>query len=108
MNKKEIEKILKEIKTGLQELYGPRLKGLFLYGSYSRGDQKPESDLDILIILDQFLDRYGIEVDRTGFLISDLSLKYGVSVSRVFVTEEDWKNRDSLFLNHVREEALAA
>ena len=53
-------------------------------------------------------DHYGAEIDRTGYLVSALSLKYGVSVSRVFVTESDWSRRETPFLANVREEAIPA
>ena len=101
------KKLLNELKEGLKVVYGSRLKGLYLYGSYARGEQEEGSDFDILIVLDTFND-YGDEIDRTGYLASDLSLKYGISVSRFVVTEKDWKSRESAFLANVREEALAA
>ena len=83
------------------------LKGLSLYGSYARGEQQKDSDVDILVVLDHY-EHYVGEVRRSGQLASDLSLKYGVSVSRVFVRENDWKLQDSVFLATIREEAMAA
>ena len=44
---------------------------------------------DVLIVLDR-IERYGSEIDRTGDLASRLSLKHGVTVSRVFAAESDW------------------
>src|SRR6266498_1758679 len=46
-----VKRLLAELKKGLEKLYGNRLKGLILYGSYARGDQREGSDLDILVIL---------------------------------------------------------
>jgi predicted nucleotidyltransferase len=83
-----------------------RLRGVYLYGSYARGEQDDESDLDALIVLDR-MDRYGAEIDRTGQLISSLSLRHGTSISRVFVSEEDWMCLDTAFLSNVRAEAIA-
>ena len=104
----ELQSLLYCLKTGLKSLYGPRLKGLYLYGSYARGEQKEDSDLDILVVLDR-IEHYAGEVDHSGQLASDLSLKYGVSISRVFVAENDWQQKqDSFFLDHVRQEAIAA
>ena len=102
-----LKALLTEFKTGLRAIYESRQKGVLLYASFARGDQEEESDLDQLIGLDCFT-RYWAEVDRTGYLGSDLSLKSGVSISRVFVTERDWKMGDSPFLENVREDALAA
>ena len=99
--------LLAELKSRLMILYGARLKGLGLYGSYARGEQQSESDVDVLIIVDR-VDRYGLEIERTSELISELSLKYHRSISRLFVTEDDWKHRDTPFLANAREEAILA
>jgi uncharacterized protein len=104
---KRITALMKELKLGLQELYGPGLKGLYLYGSYARGEENEESDVDVLIILDR-IDSYGDEVDRTGYLASDLSLKYEVTISRVFVSQRDWMEKETPFLANARDEAIAA
>jgi len=105
--KKRIKVLLAELKQGLIATYGSRLKGVYLFGSYARGEEDQESDVDVLIVLDGF-ERYGVEVDRTSDLIAGLSLEYSVSISRVFVSEKDWKNQESAFLANAREEAVAA
>lgn len=95
------------LKAGLQDLYGPRLRGVYLFGSYARGHEDPESDLDLLVVLDR-VDRYWDEIVRTGELASAISLEFGVTVSLVFAGENDWRTGASSFLRNVREEAVAA
>jgi len=103
----KISDLLSELKAGLRALYGSRLRGVYVYGSYARGGAGSESDLDILIVLDT-VSWYAAEVNRTGTLIASLSLKYSLSVSRVLVGEEDWSHAQSPFLLNAREEAIAA
>ena len=103
--RKLLDDLIAELKVGLDGVYGDRLKGLYLYGSYARGEEDDESDLDILVVLEQF-DHYAAEVNRTGELASDLTLKYGVTVSQVFVRESEWLNGDTPLLSNVREEAI--
>lgn len=104
---RDVAMLLSELDAGLKAMYSERLKGVYLFGSYARGDADPESDADVLVVLDR-IDRYGAEVERTGPLISELSLKYGVSVSRTFVSERQWLSGESPFLTNVREEAIPA
>jgi predicted nucleotidyltransferase len=100
------EKILQEIKDGLTEIYKSRLQGVYLFGSYARGDQDAESDLDVLIVLDDY-SSYSREVKRTGELISELSLKYCISISRKFVRDLDWQIGDTPLLRTARAEAIS-
>lgn len=102
-----IQSLMAELKNGLAALYGTRLKGVYLYGSYARREADRESDVDVLVVLDE-IPTYTAEIEHTGELISSLSLQYGVSVSRVFVPEKDWVSRETPFLANVREEAVPA
>ena len=102
-----IRKLLIEFKEHLAALYGERLKGVYLFGSYARGEADEESDVDVLIVLDQ-VKHYGQEVDHTGEISASLSLEYGKSISCVFVPEEKWHKDQTLFFLNVREEAIAA
>jgi predicted nucleotidyltransferase len=106
VDEKALEELMVELKVGFNTIYGNSLKSLYLYGSYARGEQDEESDLDVLVVLGQF-DRYAREVDRTGKLVSDLSLKYGITVSQVFIREAEWLTGDTPFLSNVREEAVS-
>ena len=48
MNQKEL---LAEIRPHLEKVYGTRLQEIMLYGSEARGVARPDSDIDILVIL---------------------------------------------------------
>jgi uncharacterized protein len=102
-----IRKIMKELKEGLIRIYGDKLKELYLYGSYARGVAQPDSDIDVMIVLNNY-ESYGREIDRTGELISKLSLDYGISISRVIMKETQWKNSDTPLLRNIRIDGVPA
>ena len=107
MDQMAVKTLMGELRKGLQTIYEDRLKGMYLYGSYARGEADSESDLDILVVLDR-IDHYSDEIKRSSQLGADLSLKYGVSISKVYMRERDWLKRESPFLANVRDEAIAA
>lgn len=104
---RDVRSLLCELQRELAALYGPRLKGLYLFGSHARGDPQPDSDVDVLVVLDE-VPRYGVEIERTSEAVGRLALRHGVALSRVFVTEREWRHGVSGFLANVRREALAA
>ena len=43
--------LLDDIRDRLAEAYGPRFRGAVLYGSEARGEASPDSDIDVLVLL---------------------------------------------------------
>jgi predicted nucleotidyltransferase len=99
--------VARRMRNGLNEIYRNRLRGVFLYGSRARGEQGPDSDVDVLIVLDR-MGPYGEELERTSRLASDLSLDAGVIVSRAFASEVDWRTGAKPFLVSARADAVEA
>src|SRR5260221_11223130 len=98
---------MKELKEGLAQIYGDRLKAVYLYGYYARGDARTGSDIDVMIVLRNYRS-YGREIDRTGKLTSNLSLKYGTSISRVVMKEMQWKSGNTPLLRNIRMDGISA
>lgn len=104
----KITKLMKEFKQGLQEIYRERLKGVYLYGSYARGDYRAGSDVDVMILMSDF-ENYWKELHLSSQLTSDISLKYDVTVSRLLLKEIQWqteKNERPIIYN-IQKEGLS-
>jgi uncharacterized protein len=99
----QLDKILDELRHGFTELYGDRLTHLILFGSQARGDATPESDIDVLIVLRGTINP-GDEITRTGKLTADLSLKYNVVISSVFIGVDRYLTEQSPLLINVHRE----
>jgi predicted nucleotidyltransferase len=85
--------IARRLAAAIRDVYGPRLRGVYLFGSRARGDHRPESDVDVVIVLDQVID-YGSDLRASSAVTSDLSLESGLTITRLIVPERSWVARD--------------
>lgn len=79
--------ILSDVKEEVLKLFGDKLEQLILYGSYARDEQDPESDIDIMILVDESdgtLRKFNYKI---ADIMTDLSLKYDTFIS---LTEETY------------------
>ena len=100
------EPVLK-LRSELERIYGPRLKRLVVYGSYARGTETADSDIDVAVVLDGEV-RPGREIDRMIDTITDLNLEFATLISVFPVSETDFSERQSPLLNNLRREGIAA
>lgn len=99
--------ILRELRTGMERIYGNRLRGLILFGSHARGDAVEGSDIDVMVLLEGEVDA-GAEISRTSELRSVLSLKHDVVISCVYIPEAEYRDGQSPLLLNARREGIAA
>ena len=59
--------VLKRFRVALDEIYGPRVTRVVLFGSRARGDARPDSDYDVAVFLQPLGDRWQ-ELDRLAAL----------------------------------------
>ena len=84
----------------LKSIYEGHLSSVILYGSYARGEQTEESDLDIALILSPGTDRkmYDSMID----CVSKRELEYGKTLSVIDIDAqkyEEWKSVLPFYMN---------
>ncbi|MFZ5818750.1 MAG: nucleotidyltransferase domain-containing protein [Chloroflexota bacterium] len=101
-----IQKVLRELKQGLQRLYGDQLQAVILFGSYARGDARPpDSDIDVMIVLKGEFDHWAMKKISSEF-VADLCLEYDVVISWFFVSDHEYLNSKTPFMLNVRDDAV--
>lgn len=101
----DILELAREARAGLERIYGSRLKSVYLFGSFARGEEGVDSDVDIAVVLDR-VDDVLAEIEKTGDLFSILALRIGRVVSRTFLTEKDLQAGRYALSRTVREEGV--
>jgi Uncharacterised protein family (UPF0158)/Nucleotidyltransferase domain len=90
----------------LRRLYGARLRGVLLFGSWARGDAHPESDIDLLVVLDE-VDSPWEELRRMDAILWRHSYQNDAVISAVPVAERALDNAASPLLIRARAEGRA-
>ena len=75
----------------IQKIYGPHLRKVILYGSYARGDFRPDSDVDIMILLDlSDLDLKAYS-RKLSYMTYDFNLDNDLDIKPIAKSEEHFK-----------------
>lgn len=104
--KNKLQDFLLELNNAAKNYYGNRLNKIILYGSYARNEQKPESDVDIMLVLnDEKINPYK-EVFDFGHKIYSLGWEYGYLVMIKPTTSNKFFNSKLPFYQMVRKEGI--
>lgn len=98
--------LLAEIKSRLQRCHGPRLRGVILYGSEARGQAGPDSDVDVLVLLDEPIS-YARDLETNIDALYPLALELGRRISPKPVSPEHYENYDCPLYRAVHEEGIS-
>ena len=96
--------ISSELVTGFRKIFGNRLLSVVLYGSAARGDDGPESDVDIALFLRQPQEKE--QYNEMISFLSDMGLKYDRMFSSVDIEQnhfDKWVNVLPYYQNIRRE-----
>lgn len=98
--------LTEEFANGVRELYGERLSKLILFGSYARGEQHEDSDVDFLVVLnDESINAFA-EISRMSGISADLGLKYNFWISTVPISINRLLQGEVALAINVRKEGI--
>lgn len=86
-----MQSLIEQYVIEIQNIYGVHLRQIILYGSYARGDFRPDSDVDIMILLDLSdleLKKYS---QQLSYMTYDFNLDNDIDIKPIAKSEEFFK-----------------
>ncbi len=88
MNLSKVEReVLNQFVSYLNRIHPGEIQAVILYGSRARGDARPDSDIDILLLVN---DRRKIDRNKIYDFIVDAELEHGIDISLNIYNTEDF------------------
>jgi predicted nucleotidyltransferase len=103
---RDVMSLAREVAEDLRDMYGERLKQVVLYGSRARGDAHPESDIDLLVVLDDVYSRRA-ELERMNEVLWRHSLRNDVVITELPISMAEYRDSDEPLLVRARADGLA-
>lgn len=86
-----MQQLIQQYVSNIHDIYGSHLRQIILYGSYARGDFRPDSDIDIMILLDLS----DIDIKKYRHQLSDMTfdfnMDYDVDIKPIAKNEEHYR-----------------
>jgi predicted nucleotidyltransferase len=99
MDKKTVLTIISDFRKALESA-GIKPEKILLYGSYAAGNWRPDSDIDLVVISEDFEGKgYWQRID----LLSAAIYKVFQPIEAVAMTPQEWENGDSLITDYARD-----
>ena len=101
----KIIQLVRRIKNYLIERYGEKVRDVILYGSYARGQFTENSDIDILVLVDDTLNPFEVRENLSDLLL-DILLDEEELVSVIVLPESFFENYNYPFMINVKKEGV--
>lgn len=99
--------LLDLITAQLKSAHGDRLRGVVLYGSESRGQARPDSDIDVMVLLAEPI-HLGRDLEKSLAALYPLAVRFGRRISVKPVSEREYEQAGCPLYDRVHLEGIRA
>ena len=100
------DELLNEVRSRLETAFHARLRGIVLYGSEARGTARPDSDIDLLVLLGGPVD-FGRDLETAIDALYTLSVAIGRRISAVPVDAQEYQSVECPLYQAAHREGVA-
>lgn len=83
-----MQELIEQYVVEIKKMYGTHLRKVILYGSYARGDFRPDSDVDIMILLDISDLALKAYSQRLSYMTYDYNLDHDLDIKPIAKNED--------------------
>ena len=88
---KRMQSLIDQYVEEIKRIYGSHVKQIILYGSYARGDFRPDSDVDIMILVDMSdleLKAYG---QQLSYMTYDFNMAHDLDIKPIAKSQQHFQ-----------------
>ena len=83
--------LLEQYISEIKKIYGSHLRKVILFGSYARGDYSPDSDVDIMILLDMSDMDLKAYSQQLSYMTYDFNLDNDLDIKPIVKSEDHFR-----------------
>lgn len=84
---KVVQDLIKQYVEEVRKIYGVHVRQIILYGSYARGDFRPDSDVDIMILVDMSDLELKAYAQQLSYITYDFNMDYDLDIKPIAKSE---------------------
>ena len=85
---KLMKDLIEEYVEAIKKIYGSHVRQIILYGSYARGDFRPDSDVDIMILVDMSDLELKAYAQQLSYMTYDFNMDNDLDIKPIAKSEE--------------------
>lgn len=86
-----VQNLIEQYVVNIKKIYGSHLRQIILFGSYARGDFGPDSDIDIMILLDMSDLELKVYSQELSYMTYDFNLDNGIDIKPIAKSEDHFR-----------------
>ena len=97
---------VQRFETAVRDMLSHNLILLEVFGSKARGDYKPESDIDVFVLVKKFSPDV---MEKIAAISSEISIAQGILISAVVLSESEYnnnRNANTLFVQEIDKDGI--